>query len=247
MTLSFEAIQQWTEAEAKERLSASEQDVAAVIKVAAEAGVVEAQALCGQIYLDGRGTERDEVQALHWFSRAAQANHVMAMNMVGRCCEHGWGTPKDPSRAAQWYRAAADRGLDWAMYNLATLHCLGEGVPTDRALALRLFRSAAGKGHVKSLSMIGGFYEDGWVVAPDMEAAAEYYRRAAVGGDFRGAFNHARMRLNAGDVAEASRWLLTLPQSATSLFLDKVVAWLRSQHIPQLGTVIEELERATGH
>lgn len=204
MDLTFDDIKGWSGREARERLSSSsDEEVATLLRIAAEAGVAEAQALYGQVLLDGKGTAKDDGAALRRFSQAAQKGHAMAMNMVGRCCEQGWGTRIDKALAAQWYGAAAKRGLDWGMYNLATLHCLGEGVVLDRAEALRLFEGAAAQGHVKSITMVGGFHEDGWVVPRNMEIAADHYRRAAEGGDFRGMFNHARMLIEDGRSEEA--------------------------------------------
>jgi len=146
--------------------------------------------------------------------------------MVGRCCEHGWGAAVDKSLAAQWYGAAAERGLDWAMYNLATLYTLGEGVSEDRPEALRLFEQAAALGHAKSMNMIGSFYEDGWVVGRDMRQAARHYAMAAEGGDFRGQFNHARMLIDAGDMAGAQIWLARMSEAATPAFLAKTKLWM---------------------
>ncbi|WP_159977755.1 MULTISPECIES: tetratricopeptide repeat protein [unclassified Novosphingobium] len=241
MTLTFAEIESWSAEEARERLSASDAEVAGIMKVAAEAGLAEAQALYGQILLDGKGIPRDEKEALRWFSSSAQAGHVMAMNMVGRCCEHGWGTPVDKVRAAQWYEAAAERGLDWGMYNLATLHCLGEGVPLDREAAFRLYSRAARAGHVKSINLLGGFHEDGWVVMRDMDVAADHYRRAAEGGDFRGEFNHARMLIEAGCIDEALVWLRKLEASATPAFLGKVSGWLAARPESELRAAAAEI------
>lgn len=242
MTPTFAEIESWSAEEAQERLGSSDAEVAAILKVAAEAGVADAQALYGQVLLDGKGIEKDGNEALRWFSEAATAGHVMAMNMVGRCCEFGWGTHVDKARAAQWYEAAAARGLDWGMYNLATLHCLGEGVALDREAAFRLYSRAAALGHAKSINLLGGFHEDGWVVPRDMEAAAEHYLRAARGGDFRGAFNHARMRIDAGALGEASEWLRGLRTSATPAFRAKVADWLAARPEPELRALSAELK-----
>ena len=110
---------------------------AAWIKKAADMGLTEAQAIYGQMLLDGAGIGRDPVQALSWFKRAAHADHLMSINMVGRCYENGWGVPRDEVVAAYWFRLAADRGLDWGMYNYAHMLRQGRGgVPQDQAAAL---------------------------------------------------------------------------------------------------------------
>jgi TPR repeat protein len=225
---TIEELRSWSAEELAKQLSGPRGDMAEILRVGAEAGLPDAQALYGQLLLDGDGIDRSEAEALRWFTAAAKSGHVMAMNMIGRCCENGWGTHRDTKLAAQWYQSAADLGLDWAMYNLATLYCLGEGVPEDRELALALYRKAAGLGHIKSLSMIGGFFEDGWTVEPSIQTAAEYYRLGAEGGDFRAQFNHARMLAGAGDFSGAERWLSVMTQTATPAFVAKATRWLEA-------------------
>ena len=207
---------------------------AALVRAAAEGGVAEAQAVYGQMLLDGLGVAQDARAALHWFARAAQQQHLMAINMVGRCYDLGWGTPVDKARAAEWYKAAADRGLEWGMYNYATLLTLGEGVAEDKPAALALFRKAAALGNAKSENYIGSFHEDGWVVERDLALAEAHYRIAAEGGDFRGQFNLARLLGERGETAEALAWLARVRESATPAFMAKAEAWLAASPIAAL-------------
>lgn len=123
------------------------------------------------------------------------------------------------------------------MYNFATLLALGRGVAEDRPAALVLFRKAAELGHAKSITMVGSFYEDGWVVEQDLALAAEYYRCGAETGDFRGQFNQARFLIEAGKIEEATRWLHRLTSSATAVFLMKVRRWLGRRPEPALRKV----------
>lgn len=196
------------------------------IQLAAEAGFADAQAMLGQMLLDGDGIEEDKTEAIRWFRKAAGQDHAMAINMIGRCYDLGWGVEVDKARAAEWFKAAADRGLDWGQYNLATLLALGQGVPEDKPAALDLFRKAAAQGNAKAKNFIGSFYEDGWVVERDMVEAARLYAEAAQGGDFRGCFNHARMLIEAGDVDTALEWLAESGKTGTPAFIEKASAWL---------------------
>jgi TPR repeat protein len=213
-------------------LSGPLEERAAFVHVGATAGVAEAQAVFGQMLLDGTGVARDEAAALGWFVRAAAQHHLMAINMVGRCYDLGWGTTPDKSRAAECYRIAAERGLDWGMYNYATLLALGDGVAEDKPAALEWFAKAANLGNAKATNFVGSFHEDGWVVPRDMKKAARLYARAAEGGDFRGAFNHARMLGAAGKIDEAIGWLKRAGAGATPAFIDKASAWLEAADVP---------------
>ncbi|MGE5721330.1 MAG: tetratricopeptide repeat protein [Sphingomonadales bacterium] len=221
-------------AELETRLSGPPEQVAAFVRDVATAGSAEAQALYGQLLLDGHGVAANPREALRWFAAAARQGHRLAINMIGRCYDLGWGVGIDKARAAEWYRAAALRGLDWGMYNYGTLLALGQGVPEDRAEALRWFRKAAALGNAKAINFVGSFYEDGWVVPCDLVAAAECYRRAAEGGDFRGAFNHARMLAGSGRIDEALEWLARSGATATPSFIDKACAWLEASRVARL-------------
>ncbi|AFL89672.1 TPR repeat-containing protein [Terriglobus roseus DSM 18391] len=212
-----------------------------LVRAAAERGVCQAQALYGQMHLDGKLVPQNPSLALHWFERAAVGGDVMAINMVGRCLDQGWGVAASPHLAAPWFRKAAERGLDWGMYNLATLLTMGSGVNEDKYEALHWFRKAADLGHAKSINIVGGFYEDGWVVAVDMAAAKDCYRRAAIAGDFRGQFNYARLLADAGEISSALSWLQKVPQTATPAFLLKMKRFLEQMPVAELRTFAVEL------
>jgi len=205
------------------------------VRAAAECGLVEAQAILGQILLDGTGLPKDPQAGLQWFKRAAHADHLMAINMVGRCYENGWGTEPDQVVAAYWFRLAADRGLDWGMYNYAHMLNSGRGgVASDPAAALALYRRAADMGHAKSHGMVGRFYEEGRAVEPDPEHAFDRYRRSAEGGDFRGMFHYARMLIARGDAEQALDWLRRVPRTSTPAFMQTVRDYACASGFPEI-------------
>jgi hypothetical protein len=211
------------------------EDYAAWIRAAAELGLIEAQTIYGQMLLDGAGVERDPEQGLTWFKRAAHADHPMAINMVGRCYENGWGVPRDDTVAAYWFRLAADKGLDWGMYNYAHMLRSGRGsVAQDPAAALALYQKAADAGHVKSIGVVGRFYEAGEVVEQDMERAFDCDPRCADGGDFRGMFHLGRLLLLRGRKQDAVQWLVRVPETATPAFLQEANTMLQDSGFPAL-------------
>ncbi|PTC34569.1 MULTISPECIES: tetratricopeptide repeat protein [Pseudomonas aeruginosa group] len=245
------------------QLAGSPREAAQAILGAAREGLPEAQALLGQILLDGQGIERDAALARTWFGIAAEGGHAMARNMLARCLEHGWGGAADLAAAARHYRIAAGQGLDWARYNLANLYATGRGVEQDQACAYALYRQAAEQGHAKSMNLVGRYHEEGLVVARDQAQAAHWYRRSAEGGDFRGQFSHAAMLAANGRHAEAETWLRraleggnlnflrsarhSLEQSSHPAFRGLALAYCR--RAAELGDASdrEVLERAIGH
>jgi len=201
------------------QLTDNPRQAARLILAAAREDDLEAQALLGQILLDGHGIERDPALAMAWFGIAAERGHPMARNLLGRCLEHGWGCAPAPAVAASHYALAAETGLDWAMYNLANLLATGRGVARDDARALALYRRAADLGHAKSMNLVGRFYEEGLVVPRDAEAAHRWYQRSAEAGDFRGQFSHATVLAEAGNLEAALPWLQRALQGGNLNFL----------------------------
>jgi hypothetical protein len=180
---------------------------AQAILMAARENVLDAQALLGQILLEGQGIARDQPLALRWFEIAARRGHLMARNMLGRCHEHGWGCTADAAVAARHYRQAAEGGLDWAMYNYANLLATGRGVIEDQVQALKLYQGAAELGHAKSMNLLGRYLEEGLHCLADPAAALEWYRRSAEAGDFRGQFSFAAVLADQGKIDDAIVWL----------------------------------------
>lgn len=232
----LDALKAMSAQELADRLSRDPHERVQIIRVAAEAGLADAQLIYGQMLLDGVDLPADAAAAMSWFNRAAQQHDIMALNMVGRCYDLGWGVGIDKVRAAECYRVAAERGLPHAMYNYATLLTLGEGVEEDRASALEWFRRAADGSDpgiaAKAVNYIGSFHEDGWVVDRDMEKAAQHYRTAAEGGDFRGQFNLARLLGQAGELNDALFWLSKVRETATPAFVEKARLWLLGSDVP---------------
>ncbi|MBB4863459.1 TPR repeat protein [Pseudomonas nitritireducens] len=201
------------------QLADDPRQTARLILAGAREGDLEAQALLGQILLDGHGIEQDVPLAVTWFSLAADRGHAMARNMLGRCLEHGWGCARDEAAAARQYELAARQKLDWAMYNLANLLSTGRGVARDDARALELYQSAAALGHAKSMNLVGRFHEEGLVAPQNLESAHQWYRRSAEAGDFRGQFSHASVLAERGDLPAARIWLERALQGGNLNFL----------------------------
>lgn len=215
-------------------LAADQRKAAQALVIAAGQGVVDAQALLGQILLDGRGIERDAALALKWFAIAASRGHAMAHNMLGRCYEHGWGCEASAERAAGHYLHAARAGLDWGLYNLANLWGTGRGLALDHARAFACYLQAATMGHAKSMNLVGRYLEQGLVMAADLPAPKVWYKRSAQAGDFRGQFSHAAMLAEEGDIDTAVMWLQRALEGGNTNFLRSSVAVLEQARQPAI-------------
>ena len=224
----------------KSMLEESPARAAQAILLAAREGVADAQALLGQILLDGRGIAQDQALAVRWFDIAAQRGHLMARNMLGRCHEHGWGCVADAAVAARHYRMAAEAGLDWAMYNYANLLATGRGVAEDHVQALALYRRAAELGHAKSMNLVGRYLEQGTHCPVDRVAAFEWYRQSALGGDFRGQFSYASVLLEQSQLQQALMFYRKALQVDHAAFLRQSSYALMKISHPEISAMAEE-------
>jgi TPR repeat protein len=213
---------------------------AQAILIAAGEGELDAQALLGQILLDGQGIEQDQPLAFRWFEIAARRGHLMARNMLGRCLEHGWGCTADALLAARHYQMAAEAGLDWAMYNYANLLATGRGVVENQAQAMNLYRRAAELGHAKSMNLLGRYLEQGRECPVDLNAAHDWYRRSAQSGDFRGQFSHGAVLVERGEHEEGIVWLRRAMLNGNQRFLQVSAEHLREAADPRLNALAQE-------
>jgi hypothetical protein len=85
----------------------TEQGVA-LVRRAAEGGLVDAQARLGRMYLHGEEVARDPVEAFTWFSKAAQAGDPVAQYELGQRYYLGQGTAQDHVEAYKWFGLAAE-------------------------------------------------------------------------------------------------------------------------------------------
>jgi TPR repeat protein len=239
------SITEISEQDIIEYLGGSPQQLAEGLRLAAEQGIADAQALYGQVLLDGQGVVKDQVEALQWFKTASESHHPMAINMVGRCIENGWGVEANPSEAVSWYKRAAELGLDWGMYNYANMLARGVVVPQDRTKAFGLYKAAVALGHAKSMNIVGRFVEEGWETPQDSNLAAEWYRRSAEAGDFRGQFNHASKLAEKGKEIEAAAWFRQCVSTATLGFKQKMAQTLLQSGRPIFIKIAAEI--LSGH
>lgn len=169
----------------------------------AEGGYLKAQLALAGIYLEGgKGVAADYAKAREWFSRAAAQGSAEAEFYLGYLLFNGKGCTADRAAAMQHWRKAADGGVSEAQYRLG-LHLLT--APDTQAEGLQFLRTVAGC-NVPALAAqascdLGNVYAKGQAgVVADMRRAAEWYARAAEGGNSAAQLVYAIMLLTGDPV-----------------------------------------------
>lgn len=83
-------------------------DAVAVWQPLAEQGDAQSMLFLAFAYRTGRGVERDDVAAYHWYREAALRGMPEAQFQLGLMAELGQGAPADAEEAAYWYGLATE-------------------------------------------------------------------------------------------------------------------------------------------
>ena len=229
--------QRLTKAQLRDLLVSNPHDATQWIKAAAEADIVPAQIVWGQLLLDGTRVARDPAAAFVWFDRAARSGDPDGQNMVGRCYEQGWGVEANPKLATKSFALAAAAGHVWGQVNLAQMLMRG-GDPADRPRSFELFRAAAeggtSKANLKAMNSLARFLEEGWAAPADPRGALYWYNRAASLGDHWAQYNLATILHARGDLAGADVWLERAISGSDNGFRGRIAPLLLARSEPAL-------------
>ena len=118
----------------------------------AEPGEAPGQNGLGAAYLNGRGVERSDGDAVQWFRAAAEWGDAAGQNNLGVMYLIGRGVrSQDLGQAAFWFRRAADQKSGDAQHNLGFMYENGLGIPrAEREQAICLYRLAAQQDHAEA-------------------------------------------------------------------------------------------------
>lgn len=144
----------------------------------ADRGNVLALYEIGDIYLYGRGVEKDFGKAFEWFEKSAKKGNGLALYQIGYMYFNGKGVEKDFGKAFEWFKKSAEQGFAPAQYNLGLIYA-SKGKLEE---AFEWFKRAAEEGHVQSQFNISCNYFLGEGVKQSNEKAFKWLEKAAQGG-----------------------------------------------------------------
>ncbi|HEY4881957.1 MAG TPA: hypothetical protein VIH80_07235, partial [Steroidobacteraceae bacterium] len=89
-------------------------------------------------------------------------------------------------------------------------------------------------GHARAMNLAGRCLEEGWGCARDLAGAADWYRRSAESGYFRGQFNYALVLAEQRAVSEAAEWFWRAAQGGDGPIRRVICALLAACSDPRL-------------
>ncbi len=107
---------------------------------AAKDNNVLAQELLGDMYAQGKGTEKSELDALKWYAKAAAQESTYAQYSLGLMFYNGQGVEQNLQEASRLLSAAAFGGNSEAQFLLSRMYEQGFGVKKDKPTAYALLK-----------------------------------------------------------------------------------------------------------
>ena len=158
-------------------------------EMARAAGDASAGTLLAECYLLGKGVPKNESKAIGLLRDAVAAKDPRAIDQLANCYHKGIGLAQDDAEAFRLYNQAAGLHYLDSVGNLGVLYLtseatdLGKNVPARTQAAVKLFRDGAKENNAFCMYLYARCLEAGTGVAQDASAAADWYRRAAEGGN----------------------------------------------------------------
>jgi len=140
----------------------------------------------GHAYINGRGVDRDPIEAVKWFRKAADQGHVSGQYYLGIVHVKGGYVFRDRPEALKWLHRAADQEFLLAYGALAEVYASDN----NYSEALKWIRKSAEKGFFSSQYSLGRLYYEGKDIPQDFTESAKWCRMAAEQG-----YSFAQFRL----------------------------------------------------
>lgn len=121
---------------------------------------------------------RDTIKAYNYLCQAAKLGQVEALMMMGKYYDNGYIVRKNIDTAISYYKEAAKKGDPTAYLNLYDIY-QNDVLRRDTITAYMYLCHAAQLGQVEALTMMGTYYDSGYIVQKDIGTAISYYKEAA--------------------------------------------------------------------
>lgn len=124
-------------------------------RVAAEAGIAEAQFRLGRVLARRPDSSKEGIDLLRRAVREGQRGGVsQAATALGAIYMKGVNVPADPKEAAKWYERGAMGGDPLAQLVFAQMLLLGDPIPRDEQRGMAMLRMAAGQDYPQAIALL---------------------------------------------------------------------------------------------
>ncbi len=113
----------------------------------AEQGIVKSQYAIGEMYEKGKGTEKNDQEALRWYIKAANKGDKKSAYKVGLFYYEGRAITKSYRIARTWLTKSADKRYARAEFYLGEIYEYGRGVSRNNSTALKWYKRALAGGY----------------------------------------------------------------------------------------------------
>ena len=165
-------------------------------------GDAQAQHALAIRYRDGKGVEKDPVQAMRWGHLAADQGDAQAQDLVGFAYLTGRGVKRNPAIAFGYFHAAAGKSAQ-AAFNLGQCYFGAQGIDQDIPKALEAWKNAAAMGSGRAAAEAAMVYLSGEGVPANPQEARRLAARAAELNDPSGLVVLGEIQFQAGDIEQA--------------------------------------------
>lgn len=147
----------------------------------ANKGDAFAQWRLGHRYNEGKGVEKNRVEARKWWRKAAEQGYAFAQVELGWDADLSkrYGGLEDYKEAAKWLLMAAMQGDENGQADIGRMYEEGRGVKQDCFEAVKWYRKAASHGNHQGYIGLGRLYHKGCGVEKDSGEAAKWYQKGA--------------------------------------------------------------------
>jgi TPR repeat protein len=161
----------------------------------ADAGLKEAQGELGSLYYNGQGVAKNIYEAFRLRKRAADQGYIpAAVALGGQYLEGGlYGVAQSTEKALELFQLGANEGNAIGQLALGGMYHHGRGVTQNFTEAARLYKLAADAGLKEAQGELGLLYYHGQGVAKNINEAARLFRLAADQGEAKAQINLGAM------------------------------------------------------
>ena len=159
-------------------------------KKAVEYGDKECQYALAELYFNGLGTQKNEIEAVKWYKKSAEQGFAEAQYFLANCYLNGLGVKEDKEKALNLLKKAAKQGHKQAKEDLEelqkaekakSLYALANKYNNENRItdAFNCYKMSAELDNAEAQNMTGMCYYEGIGVGKNEKEAIKWYKKAA--------------------------------------------------------------------